>query len=351
MGARAGGCDDVRPLRRACAMSASRLHLLLPGFVIAGLVALAASWLAEHYGAPVMLFALLLGMAVNFLSQDERCRPGIDFASRGVLRLGVALLGARITHAQVQSLGGAALVLTAGAVVLTMACGVLLARATRQSTAYGLLTGGSVAICGASAALAIASVLPRHADHERDTVMTVVAVTALSTVAMVLYPLVAAAAGFDARASGVFLGATIHDVAQVVGAGYSVSAEAGDTATIVKLFRVALLLPVVFTISFALRRSGAGAGGGRGQTPPLLPVFLLGFAALVVVNSLGWLPPLAAGSLQQASRWCLLVAIAALGTRTSLGELARVGWRPVSLILAETLFVGVFVLAGLALLR
>ncbi len=217
----------ANPRRIASGLEVSRLHLLLPGFVIAGLVALAASWLAEHYGAPVMLFALLLGMAVNFLSQDERCRPGIDFASRSVLRLGVALLGARITHAQVQSLGGAALVLTAGAVVLTMACGVLLARATRQSTAYGLLTGGSVAICGASAALAIASVLPRHADHERDTVMTVVAVTALSTVAMVLYPLVAAAAGFDARASGVFLGATIHDVAQVVGAGYSVSAEAG----------------------------------------------------------------------------------------------------------------------------
>jgi len=229
-----------------------KLRSLGPGLVIAGMVALAASWLAEHYATPVMLFALLLGIAVNFLSKDERCRPGLDFASRTVLRLGVALLGARITLEQIQSLGGGAVVLTAGAVVLTILCGVLLARITGLPRNFGLLTGGSVAICGASAALAIASVLPRGPDHERDTIMTVVAVTALSTIAMVLYPVLAAAIGFDEHTTGIFLGATIHDVAQVVGAGYSVSTQAGDTATIVKLFRVALLLPVVLLAS-ALR--------------------------------------------------------------------------------------------------
>jgi uncharacterized integral membrane protein (TIGR00698 family) len=326
------------------------LRRLAPGLVIAVLVALAASWLAEHYSTPVMLFALLLGIAVNFLSQDERCRPGLDFASRSILRLGVALLGARITLAQVQSLGGAALALTAGAVVLTIFCGMLLARTTRQPTAFGILTGGSVGICGASAALAIASVLPSHPNHERDTVMTVVAVTALSTVAMVLYPLVATGFGFDERTAGVFLGATIHDVAQVVGAGYSVSTVAGDTATIVKLFRVAMLLPVVLAISFAVQRAGLADTAGSERAPPLLPAFLLGFAALVLVNSTGWMPPVVASSLQEASRWCLVTAIAALGTKTSLGDLARVGWRPVAVIVGETLFVGLFVLGGLALL-
>ena len=96
-----------------------------PGLVIAGMVALAASWLAEHYATPVMLFALLLGIAVNFLSSDPRCQPGIDFASRSILRLGVALLGARITFGQIQSLGGAALVLTLGAVICTIGVGVI----------------------------------------------------------------------------------------------------------------------------------------------------------------------------------------------------------------------------------
>jgi uncharacterized integral membrane protein (TIGR00698 family) len=324
---------------------------LAPGLVIAGLVALAASWLSEHYATPVMLFALLLGIAVNFVSQDERCRPGLDFASRNVLRLGVALLGARITLAQVQSLGGAALALTASAVVLTVLCGMLLARAARQPASFGILTGGSVGICGASAALAIASVLPRHANHERDTVMTVVTVTALSTIAMVLYPLVARGLGFDEHTAGVFLGATIHDVAQVVGAGYSVSTAAGDTATIVKLLRVALLLPVVLAVSFAVRRAGLPAGErGSEGAPPLLPAFLLGFAALVLTNSMGWVPPVVGTALQDTSRWCLVIAIAALGTKTSLGDIARVGWRPVAIIVGETLFVGLFVLAGLLLM-
>jgi uncharacterized integral membrane protein (TIGR00698 family) len=326
-----------------------KLRSLGPGLVIAGMVALAASWLAEHYATPVMLFALLLGIAVNFLSKDERCRPGLDFASRTVLRLGVALLGARITLEQIQSLGGGAVVLTAGAVVLTILCGVLLARITGLPRNFGLLTGGSVAICGASAALAIASVLPRGPDHERDTIMTVVAVTALSTIAMVLYPVLAAAIGFDEHTTGIFLGATIHDVAQVVGAGYSVSTQAGDTATIVKLFRVALLLPVVLVISFMLQRSRAAELGGE-ERSALLPSFLVGFALLVMVNSLGWLPASVAGALQEGSRWCLVVAIAALGTKTSLGDLARVGWRPVAIIVGETAFVGLLVLGGLLLL-
>ena len=150
------------------------------------------------------------------------------------------------------------------------------ARRQARRRDFGLLTGGAVAICGASAALAIAAVLPDGPEQQRATVMTVVGVTALSTVAMILYPLIAAAAGLDTHTTGIFLGATIHDVAQVVGAGYSVSAEAGDTATIVKLFRVALLLPVVLVLSLIVR-NGAGAAPSSSR-PPLLPVFLVAFA-------------------------------------------------------------------------
>ena len=176
--------------------------------------------------------------------------------------------------------------------------------------------------------------------------MTVVAVTALSTIAMVLYPLVAHGFGFDAHTSGVFLGATIHDVAQVVGAGYSVSAEAGDTATIVKLFRVALLLPAVLLISLLFR--DAAQATDKSTRPPLLPGFLVLFAVLVAINSSGWVSPTITSGLQGASRWCLVLAIAALGTRTSLGDLAKVGWKPVGLIVAETVFVGLLVLGGLS---
>ena len=326
----------------------ARIKPFGPGLVIAGLVALAASWLAEHYGAPVMLFALLLGIAVNFLSQDPRCQPGLEFASRTILRLGVALLGMRITFDQIQSLGVGVLALTAVAVVLTIASGWLLARSARLEASFGALTGGAVAICGASAALAIAAVLPRGPTHERDTVMTVVVVTALSTIAMIVYPLVTTAVGFDPRSAGVFLGATIHDVAQVVGAGYSISDDAGDTATIVKLFRVALLLPAVLVISFLFRANQQSHASLT--RPPLLPMFLVAFAALVVINSSGWVPQSVNAGLQEASRWCLVTAIAALGTKTSLGDLARVGWRPIAVIVAESVVVALIVLVGLLLM-
>jgi len=327
----------------------ARIKPFGPGLIIAGLVALAASWLAEHYGAPVMLFALLLGIAVNFLSQDPRCQPGLEFASRTILRVGVALLGMRITFDQIQSLGVGVLALTAIAVVLTIASGWLLARSARLEASFGALTGGAVAICGASAALAIAAVLPRGPTHERDTVMTVVVVTALSTIAMIVYPLVTAAVGFDPRGAGVFLGATIHDVAQVVGAGYSISNDAGDTATIVKLFRVALLLPAVLVISF-LFRANQQPHANITPRPPLLPMFLVAFAALVIINSSGWVPQSVNAGLQEASRWCLVTAIAALGTKTSLGDLARVGWRPIAVIVAESVVVAMIVLAGLLLM-
>jgi uncharacterized integral membrane protein (TIGR00698 family) len=294
-----------------------------------------------------MLFALLLGMAINFLSVDERCKPGIEFASRTVLRAGVALLGMRVTFSEVQSLGVGALALTFVAVGLTIAFGWWMARVAKLDRDFGLLTGGAVAICGASAALAIAAVMPDRPEQQRATVMTVVGVTALSTVAMILYPLIAAAAGLDTHTTGVFLGATIHDVAQVVGAGYSVSAEVGDTATIVKLFRVALLLPAVLVLSLIVR-NGAGAAP-RASRPPLLPMFLVAFGLFVAINSSGLVPPDATQALQGASRWCLVFAISALGMKTVLGELVTIGWRSIGLIVLETLFVGGLVLAGLAL--
>ncbi|MFZ3005935.1 MAG: putative sulfate exporter family transporter [Phenylobacterium sp.] len=323
------------------------VQAILPGGLIAVVVALAASWLSDHYGAPVMLFALLLGMAVNFVGQDPRCRPGIDFMGRTVLRLGVALLGARITLDQINSLGGQVLVIAAGGVIVTILAGWGLARAFKLKPDFGILTGGAVAICGASAALALSSVLPPSPTRERDTTLTVVGVTTLSTIAMVLYPLIAAALGLTHTETGVFLGATIHDVAQVVGAGYGVSKETGDTATIVKLFRVALLLPTIVIVALMFRsRMTAGPSGKR---PPLVPMFLLGFAALVAVNSSG---VVAAGVMEQtseASRWCLVTAIAALGAKTSLGELVYVGWKPVLLIVAETAVVLAWVLAMLLL--
>ena len=312
-----------------------------PGVLVALTIALASTWLSQHYGAPVMLFALLFGMAFHFLHDEGRCVAGIEFTSKAVLRVGVALLGAKITLVQILGLGVMPIVTVVAGVVTTIGLGFLASRLFRQSRTFGVLSGGAVAICGASAALAIASILPKHDESERDTILTVVTVTALSTVAMIVYPVIATAVGFDAERSGVFLGGTIHDVAQVVGAGYSMSPQTGDVATYVKLLRVALLLPTVLALSLFWRAKG---GGSSVRAP--FPLFLLGFVALVVAGSVGLLPQPVSEGMGVVSRWCLVAAVAALGMKTSFGALARVGWRPVALIVGETLWIGGLVLAA-----
>jgi len=317
------------------------LRSVYPGVLVALTIGLAADWLAGHYKAPVMLFALLFGMTFHFLHEEGRCIPGIEFASKAVLRTGVALLGARITAQQIMELGPVPIAMVVGAVISTILVGLLLARLFGLSRSFGTLSGGSVGICGASAALAIASVLPKNKESERDVILAVVVVTGLSTIAMILYPMFVTAIGLDNARAGLFLGGTIHDVAQVVGAGYTISQKTGDVATYVKLLRVAMLLPVVGTIALVLARSGAG--GGKAQVP--LPWFLFAFAALVAINSLGLLPKATVSLANDVSRWCLVVAIAALGMKTSFKALIAAGWRPVVTMVLETAWIAGLVLA------
>ena len=310
-----------------------QLDKLAPGVSCAVIIAIAALFLSEHYGASAMLFALLLGMAMNFLGQEGKCVAGIHFAASTILRIGVALLGLRITFGEVVALGWSTALMVMSAVLLTILFGRVLVRFTHAESRFGILTGGAVAICGASAALAIAAVLPRGEHHERDTTFTVIGVTALSTIAMVIYPIVSAALGFTPHQAGVFLGGTIHDVAQVVGAGYSMGKETGDTATVVKLLRVAMLLPVVLVLSMMLHN-----GGDKRSRPPLLPWFAVAFGVLVAFNSAVALPKPLLEFASELSRFTLIVAIAAIGMRTSLKELTVLGLRPVLLMVAETVF-------------
>lgn len=326
-----------------------RARELFPGMVSAVTVALAAKFISEHYGAPVMLMALLLGMAFTFLAEPQSTTAqGIEFASKKLLRFGVALLGLGITVQQIAAAGLPVVGITLGGVALTIGAGVLLARLSGRSLPFGLLTGGAVAICGASAALAISSVLPKDdPTHERDTVFTVIAVTALSTLAMIVYPMIGSAFGLSDHAMGVFFGATIHDVAQVVGAGYSVSDEAGATATFVKLLRVALLVPVVVTLSLCFARHPGARQGGK--LP--IPFFVLGFAALVLVGSTNLIPQAVTAALLELSRWCLVTAIAALGMKTSLRKLAEVGPRAIAIVCGLTALLAAFALSAILALH
>ena len=316
-----------------------------PGVGVAAVVALAASFLANRYGAPAMLLGLLLGMAFNFLAETPQLLPGIDFSATQILRLGVALLGLRLTMDDLTALGWGPVVMVFTVVIATMLVGVLLARMLNVDSKVGILTGGAVAICGASAAMAISSALPQGPETKRQTLFTVIGVTALSTIAMVLYPVIGGLLQFSDADMGLFIGATIHDVAQVVGAGYSVSTETGDLGTFVKLLRVAMLVPVVLVISIVIR-SGAQGTSTRGISAPV-PWFLVMFVLLFVMNSAGYMPPAVARPLADSASLLLLLAIAALGIRTSLKEVMTIGFRPVILLLGETLFLAAVVVTYL----
>src|SRR5438552_5832180 len=313
-----------------------------PGLLLSVVIAIASAFIADHCGGPTLLYALLLGMALNPVAAEGLAKPGVDFAARRILRFGVALLGARITIDQISGLGWYNGGLLVAGVVVTIFFGLALARALGLSGRIGILTGGASAICGASAAIAIAAVLPHDDKSERELLFTIAGVTALSTIAMILYPVIVSVAGLGANQAGIFLGGTIHDVAQVVGAGYSISPEVGDYAVLTKMFRVALLLPVVMAISFAVRHGLQRTESRSGD--PLLPFFLLAFLAFVVVGSLGWIPKPAGAALNEISRACLVVAIAAVGLKTSLLEIKKVGARAIVLLGVEAVFLAGFVL-------
>ncbi|WP_170428331.1 YeiH family protein [Ruegeria arenilitoris] len=308
----------------------SRWDIHFGGILLVCVIAAAATFLSEHYGAPAMLFALLIGMAFHFLHSDQTFTPGLDFSAKTLLRFGVGLLGLRLSIGDVESIGLGPVAAVAGFVLATLACGVALSFLFGRGLAFGLLAAGSVAICGASAALAIASVLPPKSDREQDTLFVVIGVTALSTIAMIVYPILFATLGMNDLQSGFLLGATIHDVAQVVGAGYSISEDAGVIATFVKMVRVSLLPVVMILVMVSFR-------GAQSQKVSL-PWFLVMFIATAILANAGLVPQVVSGVLTDLSRWCLIIAISALGVKTSLATILRVKPSYGIILVAETLF-------------
>ncbi|MEH6360244.1 MAG: putative sulfate exporter family transporter [Amylibacter sp.] len=318
------------------------------GFLVSVVVAVAAQFLSDHYGVPAMLMALLLGIAFHFLAEDGPCVIGIAFTSRTVLRIGVALLGARISIELLIGLGPRLILLVVAGVILTIIFGLLGAKLLGRGWRFALLTGGSVAICGASAAMAIAAVLPKNEHSERNLIFTVLGVTVLSTLAMIAYPIITRALDMDDIATGVFLGGTIHDVAQVVGAGFSVSNETGEAATLVKLIRVTMLAPVVLVFSLVIRTFADAEDGQKDrERPPLIPFFVLMFLLVAAINSFGLIPQWLQLILGTMSRWALLISIAAVGMKTSLRTILDVGGQAIFLIVAETIFIAGFILYGI----
>ncbi|RJF94298.1 putative sulfate exporter family transporter [Sphingomonas cavernae] len=303
----------------------------LPGLGVAVLATLAAGYLSDHYGAPLTLMALLIGLSLNFLSADARLAPGLAFASRTLLRLGIVLVGLRVTIAQVADLGPWALVALLLIVAATIGAGVVAARTLGLGAAFGTLAGGAVAICGASAALALAAVLGERRASQAQLTLVLVIVSALSSFAMFLYPIVAHLMRLDDTGAGFLIGASIHDVAQALGAGYSFSPGAGETAAIVKLARVALLAPVLALAALYFPTEGA-----KRTAYFRLPWFVIGFFALAALNSAITIPAMVGDIAQQTASAMLACAVAATGMRSPMNTLLDSGPRPMLAVVIPT---------------
>lgn len=330
----------------------------LPGVLLSAIVAiigyLAAPYVARVVPIPSMVIALIVGIALNPIAARPAVQPGMAFCVRTVLRWAVALLGLRVALGDIAALGLGTAILIMVSMVVTIASGFWFARWYGRSAGFGALVGVGTAVCGASATLATSTVVPDYPGKQADVAFVVVALNALATLAMLAYPPLCILFGLDAQDTGVMLGGTIHDVAQVVGAGYAVSDPVGNSAVIVKLFRVFLLLPVVLAVGWYFTRQGLRHGEAR--VP--VPVFAIVFLILCLINSaIPFVPPLVPlyapvkSVLVEASTWGLLLAIGALGLGTSVKTIIGLGWRHITTVVASSAVILVIVTGGLLVMR
>jgi uncharacterized integral membrane protein (TIGR00698 family) len=308
----------------------------MPGLTVVLVAAGTAAWLAEHYGFPIILLGLLIGLALNFVAREKATHPGLDFASSSCLRWGIVALGFQVTLAQIWALGPwpfAALVAIMG---LSVGAGLMGAGVSGQSRYAGILAGGATAICGASAALALYAIIGRERLSQAQFALTLVGVSLASALAMSLYPVIAAELGFGDAQAGFVMGAAVHDVAQAIGGGFSFSDAAGSEATIIKLSRVALLGPVLILVSLWI-----GSEGGASARPVwrrvTLPWFIAAFIALVLLNSSIPVPHELRGAMMTASKALLLFAVIATAMRSDLARILELGWRAATPVVCATL--------------
>jgi uncharacterized integral membrane protein (TIGR00698 family) len=307
----------------------------LPGVLVTAIAALAAAWLADHYSAPLVLMGLLIGLALSFLSQDKRTHAGLDLMSQTALRIGITLVGARITAQQLVELGLLPFILLVLIMLSVILITVATARLFAQDRHAALLAGGATAICGASAALALWSLIgDKRVDQARFT-LTLVGITVASALAMTLYPVLAAQLGLTDAQAGFLIGASIHDVAQAIGGGFSYSPQAGEIATIVKLARVALLAPMLMLVALWLGRGDDGES--RMRIPLRLPWFITGFLAVAAIHSLIAIPEPMLAAASTGAQALLLLAIVATAMKARLHLLLNQGWRSFAPIIVATL--------------
>lgn len=322
-----------------------RFRPLLPGLLLTAAiasVALAIRSLTGWAALSPLILSIIMGMLIrNTLSLPATIEPGIGFSLKRILRAGIVLLGLQVTLTQILSLGAPALI----TVTLTLAASFIAIRlmgrvlgVDRQLT--DLIAAGT-SVCGASAVIAANTVVRGKQEH---VAYAVACVTLFGSISMLAYPLLAAPLGLDERAFGLWSGATIHEVAQVVAASFQAGDVAGQYGTISKLARIVLLAPLIMTLALSMRSS---ASDGKRVSAPM-PCFVLGFVGMMLANSFVSIPAEVSGKLVTLTNFLLSMALAAMGLHANIGKLKAEGWRPLALGAFGWIFIAAF---GYALLK
>lgn len=322
----------------AAARLRAGLIAILPGLALTFTIAAAAFGLRLIPGVSIlspMILAILIGIAFhNVVGTPARARAGIVFSLRRILRFAIILLGLQLTAAQVAEVGATGVAIIVVTLVATFVFTKWFGRLIGVDGKLSELIAAGTSICGASAVIATNTVTQ---GPDEDVAYAVASVTVFGSIAMFVYPLLPGLLHLTPHEYGLWSGASIHEIAQVVAAAYQGGEQAGYFGTIAKLSRVILLAPLVITLGvIASRRIGAGRSSGK--APPL-PWFVFGFIALIVVNSLIDIPAAARDFIVPATAFLLSVALAAMGLETDIAKLRRKGLRPLLLGLAASLFI------------
>jgi uncharacterized integral membrane protein (TIGR00698 family) len=330
-----------------------RTHSVVPGLALCvglGSLAFAAGdvgWVVDTVHAGPLLLVLLVGMAWQAAAGlPGGCAVGVNVAKKPILRWAVAGLGFRLSVGDVWRVSGPALAVLVVSTAAAVWVGLRLARRAGVSEKLGMLLSVGGAVCGASAVVATDTVVQAK---ENEAAYAVGVITIVGTVGTILYPLAHHLLGLSERLYSLWDGASLPEMAQVVAAGDSVSAAAAEHATVVKLVRICLLAPIVFSIACTLRAQRRAAGDPR---VPLVPWFLIAFAGCVALTSTGWLDAGLLAWLQRADLWLLCVGMAGVGLHTNLRTLRAAGPRPLLVGAMQWLFLAALSLGlGAAALR
>src|ERR1700722_9767693 len=319
----------------------------LPGLLLASAVAISAYLVRQLPGMATfspLILAIVLGIAFhNLVGTPSVAKPGVTFSMRRLLRIAIILLGLQLTISQVIEVGGRGIGIIAATLVATFAFTVWMGKLLRVDRKLAQLIAAGTSICGASAVIATNTVTNAH---DEDVAYAVACVTVFGSVAMFTYPLFPGLLHLDPHAFGLWSGASIHEIAQVVAAAFQDGQKSGEFGTIAKLSRVMLLAPVVVALGLMARGAGKHnpAASASSARPPM-PWFVLGFVALVGVNSLIAIPAETKIWIAAVTTFLLSVALAAMGLETDIRKLMAKGIRPALLGALAFLFIASFSLA------